>query len=268
MVFMQHGLMVGIWMMSAALTGFWFWVTGAIKKLGGIHIGFIAILLFYTAWMVRSTGALLLLAFGTGLFILVSKIRSNIFIIVLLIVPIVYMGARATNSWNGYNLQEFVANHISVERARSLWKRQQNEARLAEKALYKPAFGWGGWGRSRVLDEEGGDISITDGMWIIILGENGITGLTLFSLCFMLPVCVFLRRYPVRSWKSPEIAPAAVLSILLGLYMIDNLLNAMTNPIFTVIAGGLMGIQKEKPDKLSIQVTESFEYSRPAPRFL
>ena len=37
-------------------------------------------------------------------------------------------------------------------------------------------------------------------------------------------------------------APAGALAILLGLYMLDNLLNAMINPIFMVAAGGITGL--------------------------
>jgi hypothetical protein len=34
-VFMQHGLMVGVWMMTAALIAVWFWQTGDAQKVSG-----------------------------------------------------------------------------------------------------------------------------------------------------------------------------------------------------------------------------------------
>ena len=122
----------------------------------------------------------------------------------------------------------------------------ENENILAEKAIKKPLFGWGGWGRSRVHNEEGEDITVTDGLWIIILGKHGLVGLGLFSLSLLLPIANLLRHCRVKDWTHPQVAPAAVLSLLLGLYMVDNLLNAMVNPIFTVIAGGLAGVTKEQ----------------------
>ena len=37
-VFMQHGLMVGLWMMTAALIAVWLWQTGTLKKFRGRNI--------------------------------------------------------------------------------------------------------------------------------------------------------------------------------------------------------------------------------------
>ena len=50
---------------------------------------------------------------------------------------------------------------------------------LAAKAMRRPVFGWGGWGRSRVHDEWGTDLSITDGLWIIQFGQLGQVQLSL-----------------------------------------------------------------------------------------
>ena len=271
MVFMEHGLMVGTWMMSATLSAFWLWITGTIRKIGSIPIKWIVLALFFTSVMTRSTGAIALLAVGMGTLFIGKKINNNLLVVCLLLIPILYMGTRGTGVWTGYNLQEFIANTISYERAESLWFRMENENILTEKALQRPAFGWGGWGRSRVHDEEGKDITVTDGLWIIILGQNGLAGLGLFTLSLLMPVAIFLRRYPVQKWHYSQIAPAAVLSILLGLYMIDNLLNAMVNPIFTVVAGGLTGIAAGEtvPNKKPrCQVKASHPKANAAPRFL
>ena len=56
----------------------------------------------------------------------------------------------------------------------------------------------------------------------------------------LLPVLVFLRRYPTRLWVHTAVAPSAALAVLVGLYMIDNLFNAMFNPIYVMSAGGLV----------------------------
>ena len=41
-------------------------------------------------------------------------------------------------------------------------------------------------------------------------------------------------------------APAAALAVLLGLFMIDNLFNAMPNPIYTVVLGAVTGFRRQR----------------------
>ena len=68
------------------------------------------------------------------------------------------------------------ANSISEERAESLRVRFDNEQQLLERASQRFLFGWGRWGRSRIYDEYGKDISLTDGRWVITLGQFGVLG--------------------------------------------------------------------------------------------
>lgn len=248
MVFMEHGLMVGVWMISATLIGWWLWKTGAVRKIHKISAPWIVIPLFVTTMMVRSTGAILLLCLGAGILWVTFKIKRNILIIVLILMPLGYMATRSTGLWTGYALQAYIASHLNEDRAYSLWFRMENENILAEKALARPVFGWGGWGRARVYNEEGEDVSVTDGLWIIVLGQNGLFGLTALSAALLLPIVNLLRHYSAKQWANAAVAPCAVLAVLLGLYMIDSLLNAMVNPIFMVAAGGLAGIRKERLD--------------------
>ena len=53
---------------------------------------------------------------------------------------------------------------------------------------------------------------------------------------------LFLLRFPVRIWHYPQVAPAMLAATLLGLYMIDCLLNGFINIIYVSLAGGLIGI--------------------------
>jgi len=50
-----------------------------------------------------------------------------------------------------------------------------------------------------------------------------------------------MRRWPAKLWTHPAVAPTAVLAVILALHMIDNIFNAMINPIFTLVAGGVGG---------------------------
>jgi hypothetical protein len=82
---------------------------------------------------------------------------------------------------------------------------------------------------------------IPDGFWIIIFGMYGLVGLASITIALLMPLLLLIRRFPASSWATPEIAPAAVLAIALGLYMLDNLMNDMVNPLFILAAGGITG---------------------------
>ncbi len=245
MVFMEHGLMVGVWMMAASLIGFWMLLTGSVKKILGLPLIWPLSLLFITFAMARSTGAWALSIIGAVVLVATRQFKRPVAIICLAFIPVIYMGLRSTGSWTGYNLQEFIADNISVERAYSLRARMENENILVEKALQRPVVGWGGWGRSRVYDDAGKDISITDGFWVIIMGQNGLLGLGAFTVVFLLPCFIFARVLAKTNRDGPSLNTVAPLALLIVLYMIDNLLNAMINPIFTVVAGGLSGLNAD-----------------------
>ena len=80
------------------------------------------------------------------------------------------------------------------------------EDMLIDKALERPALGWGRFGGSRVLDDSGKDITVTDGLWIILLGITGYAGLATLGIGMLLPVVFLLRRYPARYWADPRFA--------------------------------------------------------------
>jgi hypothetical protein len=179
---------------------------------------------------------------GSSLLFLTERIRKPLLLALLVAVPLVYIPARVTGAWSGDNLVSFISGTISADRADSLHCRLLNEKILAQRAMERPLFGWATWGGSRVYDDQGKDVSVTDGLWIITLGCHGLYGLTLMILVILLPVITFLRRVPSHLWSGPCAGPAAALAVLLALYMVDCLLNAMINPIFMVMAGGIAGL--------------------------
>ena len=259
MVFMEHGLMVGVWMVSASLVGLWLYRTGALTELRGYSMRWLVPVLTVTAVMCRSTGAVALYIMGAAVLLTTQKIKNSVAILLLLSMPVGYLATRSTGIWSGDNLVNLISTNLSEDRAASIDFRFKNENMLSKKALLQPVFGWGGWGRARVYDAEGNDISVTDGLWIIVFGQYGLLGLTVFSASVLLPALKLLWLYPARQWSSPAVAPAAVLAVLLVMYMIDNLLNAMINPIFMVAAGGLAGlepIRQTVAEALGAPVTE------------
>ena len=78
---------------------------------------------------------------------------------------------------------------IDTDRATSLKTRFDNEDLLLQRASQRFLFGWGRWGRARVYDEESGkDMSITDGRWIITIGQFGLFGFVAEFGLLILPV--------------------------------------------------------------------------------
>ena len=241
-VFMQHGLMVGMWMAAAALIGLWLWMTGAVKRLWNIPISWLVLGLLATTVACKSTGAVALLVIGAAALLAAGKLKTLLPVLCLLAVPPAYMALRASGAWTGESAVALVSDAVGADRAQSLDTRFRNETMLADKALRRPVFGWGRFGRSRVYDRTGEDISVTDGLWIITLGESGLAGLAAFTAIFLVPPVVLLRRVPARRWGSAAGAPIVAFCMLAIIYTIDNLLNGMVNPIFTLAVGGLSGV--------------------------
>ena len=241
MVFMQHGLMLGMWMASASLVAVWLWQTGSLRRVYGIPMAPVAFGLVVVTLMCKSLGAIALLLLGLGAMYTIRQVRTSAIVILLAAIPVLYMFVRAERLWSGGELVQLAAM-VSNERADSLLGRFENEDLIAAKAAQKPLFGWGGWGAWRVKDEFGRDITVSDGMWVIALGEKGLVGLTSLSALVLLPIILLVRRVPARQWSSAWAAAPAVLAILLLLYALDNLLNAMMNPVYFLAAGGLSGL--------------------------
>lgn len=240
-VFMTHGLMVAMWMSMCSLVGIWLWVNGSLKPWRGYAPGWFVIPLVVTTVLCKSTGALVLLLAGLLLLWWVYRFRTRAPMVVLALVAPLYILVRITGIWSG---DEFVdaANMVSAERAESLETRLNNEDSLADKALKRPFFGWGGWGRSRVSDETGRDISVTDGLWIIEFGVRGFVGLIAMLSVLLFPYVALCRRLPAWEWIRPYAGHVAALTAVVGFYLLDCLANAMVNPIYVLAAGGITGL--------------------------
>ena len=244
MVFMEHGIMLGTWMTMAALVGMWCTYTKVFpKKMWNAPIILLVIILLGAAVACKSSGATGLCIMGLVALLVTAKLKFAILVWVLLAIPPAYVGTRATGYWDGQNLCDLITEKFSADRAASLQFRFDNENILVDKALERPLFGWGGWGRSRVYDEETGeDVSVTDGFWIIVLGTRGYFGLFSVTLVMILPMLLFLLKCPAKLWGKPEFAPTAVVCIIPLLFMIDCMLNAMVNQAYIIFAGGTSGM--------------------------
>jgi len=251
-VFLEHGLWVGMWMMAAAFLGIVLWRSGTLKKLWGIPITRLVIALIIVFILVKSTGAYLYLAIGI-VCLFIGKWLRTAFPVLFLVIALstyLYMGATGTL----YTTPQvssflFAAENGNNDRSQSLAFRIANEKLLSQKAKIQMIFGWGDSGKNRIYDEEGRDISVTDSLWIIAYGTQGLVGLISFTSSLFVPSLGFcFLRYPPSTWSNPKVAPAAGLALILILYMLDSALNAMTCPVFMLASGGLSGLVMKEPE--------------------
>jgi hypothetical protein len=265
-VFMDGGLQVGMWMTGASLSGFWLWKTGALKRLWGVSVEFLLVPLLITTVLCRAAGALSLLVIGLAAMWLCTETKSRWVLALLLMIAPVYLCLRSTAVWNGEPLTT-MAGWAGPDRAGSLEFRFKNEDMLAAKAMQRPVFGWGGWGRSRIYDNWGKDISITDGLWIIEFGQHGIAGLAACFTSLLMPLALLIYRFPAKRLTSAEMAPALALSVLVCLYAIDCLPNAMTNPVYMLANGAVLSLLLGKnPLERSASPSARFDTETSIPR--
>jgi hypothetical protein len=243
MVFMQHGIACAMWMTAAAIVGVWLWATGAIKQIATVPVYILSPLLVITAAMCHSAGALVLLVAGLGTFFWVRWYQNALPLLAMMLFIPGYVTLRASGTWTGDSLVGFSQKAFGDDRAKSLQHRLDAENLLTQKALRQPWFGWGRWNRNRVYDPDNGkDLAVTDGLWVIVLGTTGWVGLTAITLVLLMPSLLYWSRCPPRWWMHPMAASGAAFAVLLPLHMMDNLWNAMLNPIYVLMAGAMMGL--------------------------
>jgi len=133
------------------------------------------------------------------------------------------------------------ANAVNTERAESLGARFKWEGLLLDRALERPWFGWGRYGRNRVFTGyDGRDVSITDGTWIIDIGTLGLVGfLTEFGL---LGLAVFRAAAAFKFVQNGrEGVYLGALALIIAVNMVDLLPNSSLSPWTWLLAGSLLG---------------------------
>jgi hypothetical protein len=237
-VFFSTGLELGLWMNVVALVAWWLWRNGLLPQLWRIRSGAICAALVATAFLCRTLGATMLFLAGIGALWLCWRTKTKWALWVLLCAVPLYYCIRIPDLWSGEQAVDLVS-YLGHGRAISLQFRLDNEDLLIAKALQRPIFGWGGWGRNLVY---GVRPTVTDGLWIVAFGCNGFLGLCLFTAALLLPPVLFVRRFPVERWSDPDLAPAAVIAVILDLFLLDSLSNGMLNVIYLIAAGGLASV--------------------------
>ncbi|WP_300039363.1 hypothetical protein [uncultured Roseobacter sp.] len=234
LVFLEHGLFLGIFLCCAVL-GAAAWMRQATGQLKTQLIGMIG-WLFMTLFLSKTLGAFLICIVLLPVVLLLSvrlqMLASLIIVLTILTYPVLRGGGvipteRLTN----------IAEQINPTRASSLEFRLVREEQFLERVNSRPVFGWGSYGRNRVVDEATGRQTTIDGTWIILITANGWVGyLGRFGL-LVLPVVLLFRRS--TSWQLTQATSG--LCIMLAANMVDLIPNSGLTPVTWLIAGALAG---------------------------
>ncbi|MGY6276084.1 hypothetical protein [Methylomonas sp. MgM2] len=249
-VFLGHGLLVAFFFTSAFFSASVFWKMR--KSVLGVNAAAITAYLAVVLILCKSMASFL---YAVVLF-LVSRFslpKTQVrFAKILAIVVVIYPMLRATDFFPVQELEEMAAE-ISKERAQSLQYRFDNEELLLKHAREQAFFGWGSWGRNRVYHPvTGKDLTVTDGRWIIVMGEYGWVG---YLAEFGLLVLPILRSAKIIS-KIPdkrERGILATLNLLMAFSIFDLLPNASVAPWTWLLAGALVGRSEQLRNALREQ---------------
>jgi hypothetical protein len=168
--------------------------------------------------------------------------RTYLLVYVMCAVPIGYMLARSVGGWKGDNVVAAVQRYFGDERAQSMEFRFNNETLLLDRAAEHRAFGWGLTGKFLILKEDGTIESVPDGLWVIAIGTTGLFGLFSLYGALLLPLVLLGRRIRAEAWGGALFVGPSVMAVLIAMHAIDNLINAMINPLFILALGGLTGL--------------------------
>lgn len=244
MVFMQHGLAVGMWMVAGAVTAIWLFKARVLPRIGGVPPGVMVAVILLTAVLCRSAGAMMLLLAGLGALYLSSWFKTRLVVLALVLAAPVYMVVAIKAEALLTPTVEVAGLVFGPERASSLETRLRNEQLIAGRAMEKPLLGWGGGGRYllRHSGDPGRILSVPDQFWVITLGQLGLVGLTAMVSVLLLPALCYFVTVPPRDLALPAMAPLTALAVLPVLFMLDCLMNAMMNPLFTIASASVASV--------------------------
>jgi hypothetical protein len=235
-VFLHHGLWLGIFLSMSTLACCALWRQAVRDRVLAAPWLVAWLWMGMTLFLSRNLGATaLMLAFAPV--ILFAPVRLQIAAAAAVSVVVLAFPMLRGAGWVPVDVIIDLAAMVDGQRADSLRFRLDNEDILLERANERPLAGWGTWGRGRVYDESGNDVSITDGMWILTIGSFGWIGyLAQFGLLAVPSLLLFFRR-------SEGIAPVTSgLAVVLAVAFIDLIPNATLTPVTWLLAGALAGV--------------------------
>jgi hypothetical protein len=237
MVFMINGLATSFFVATAFLAALALW--RAKVRVLRLPAGGINVYLGVIVVLCKSAGALAY-SVSAGACVAFLKPRSQVKIAAVIVaIALLYPTLRTVDLFPSNTVLDFAA-FFDAERAASLKFRFNQEDMLLAHANERPLFGWGRYGRNRIYSSSGDDISTTDGLWIITLGQLGFFGfLAQFGLLAM-PVFRALASLRFVTQKRDAVVLGA-LTLIVALTIVEQIPNASISPWSWLLAGALLG---------------------------
>jgi hypothetical protein len=242
MVFMHHGLALALFMATCGVLSFG--LAKAKEKL--LKINALPIALFLTALVAvsHSLGALVFVA-ALGPLVWLTPPRLQLRVAALLAALVMFYPMLRAYDWFPTDTLLDMARSISDDRAGSLAFRFNNEDMTLHRALERPIFGWGGFDRIFIFDEESGDeLSTLDGAWLITYSSSGLLGfISRFGLLTWPVWLAFkrIRRVPIKT----DQALIAAFGVATAMVALDLLPNGMFTYFPHLFAGVLLGAVRQ-----------------------
>jgi hypothetical protein len=239
-VFMGHGLLVSFFFATTAAAAAAFWRTNTqVLRRVRAPAGPLTVYLSVVLLLCKTVSSAI---YGAVMLPLVrfTSPRVQVSFAVLLVSVALFYPMLRTAGLIPINAVFDMAGSISADRQGSLETRITNEDALLERASERFLFGWGRFGRSFIYNDEGRETSLTDGAWIITMGEYGFIGfLAEFGL---LALPVFMAAFSLRFVESAKDKVfLSALTLILAINIFDLLPNSSIRPWTWLVAGALLG---------------------------
>ena len=237
-VFMQHGIMVGVWMACATVVGFWLWRSRTLMKLGSIPMAVLVPFMFITTVFCKTGSAVVAMGLALCVFVGTRWAPRMPVLLVFALIPAIYLAARTTGAWDGEGMLA-VMESIDAERAGGIRGRMRQEKYYVARAMESPLFGFADSDFIPRDDEGNRVLRGNDGFWIITFGLYGGVSLIAVFTALALPLLLVAKRHRHGEMMASAGAPATALAIVVVLFAIDCLPNGMINPIYLLAAGAV-----------------------------
>ncbi len=246
-VFLQHGLAVALWMAATTTAAYWLLRFGELKKIWRIPPKLLILLFIAATILCRSANGWSYLVIGLFTFSFCKLTKSfRLFRFLLLIVPL-YMILRLSNLISAEIIQNLASLIFDHERVASLQWRILQEELFGVKGLDRPFLGWGGYDRGWPIDPYTGEnlIEMIDSLWMIFFSTYGFLGLFgVYGSLGFAPWSVlgfYIKNFKKGIIENEKYTKSAIIiCIIVIIFLIDSLLNAMINPVYILCSGVLV----------------------------
>ncbi|MBW7921136.1 MAG: hypothetical protein H3C51_03450 [Rubellimicrobium sp.] len=240
-VFLYHALWVAFFMMTALVAA-----AAVARERGGGAVAVVVVLWLAAILVLGKSYAAILYALLLVPAVLVLSPRWQVHLAALFAVAALAWPVARIVDVAPVDTIVAMASELGQDRAHSLDFRFDNERALTARAMEKPVFGWGIWGRNQIYSpQDGSELSITDGRWIVVLGMQGLVGLAAEFGLLALPLLGVWRRRRDIAGDDGAIWTGA-LALILGVNMLDLLPNATLTPLTWLVAGAVLAVAETR----------------------